>query len=227
MLFEENQKKRMETFRYYIGMPSTKTAAPVATRANLEERQDILLKRQQQQLQIDQANLEDTVERMTACIKAGRSAEAKRHMQDRNRLEQNIRIQQGKIENLMGTQSILANADENLTQAEIMKHGAGELAQLQKQTEAIDIDDVMDTLQDGHSQTSDYSARLAAPFHANRYGGESEETGMAVDDELELLMQQAADERLADFDNAPVSEPIGKTKVTPEPTTLLRRKAQK
>lgn len=214
----------METFRSWIGMPSAGgvKATSKQTNQDLSERQNVLLRRQQQQLQIDQANLEDTIERMNAAVKAGHGQEAKRHMQERNRLQQSIRMQQGKIDNLMGTQSILANADENLLQAEIMKHGAVELEELQKQTEAIDIDSIMDTLQDGHAQTFDYSSRLATPFHANQYGGTSEETGMAVDDELELLMQQAADEKVAGFENAP----IGKTKVAPV-ANLTRRKAQK
>lgn len=196
----------MDRMRGWIGMAPASTTDQQASSYGVGggdrgQRQNLLLERQRQQLMIDEARLEDVQANLGAAVKAGRSVEAKRLIQERNQLQHGIQLQKGKINNLVGTQSVLATADENLVQAELMKDGAKELEVIQKRTEEIDLDDVVDRYRDATQQTKQFSQRLADPFDDGMEAYESHETGMDVDTELEMLMQQAADEKTAELDS--------------------------
>jgi hypothetical protein len=214
----------MDRVRGWIGL-STSSANSATTSSNedVAEKREMLMERQRQQLMIDCARLEDVETKLNSAVKSGKSAEAKRLIQERNKLQQAVRLQQGKINNLIGTQSVLATADENLLQAELMRDGAKELTHIQKQTEAIDLDGVVDLYRDATQQTHNFSQRLADPFD-DMNGLECDETGLDIDDELQMLMQQAADEKAAQLQTMDI--PPAKTSPTAGSTTIASKRTK-
>lgn len=192
--------------RGWIGL-STSSQTTSSSQQSLEdvgEKRARLLQRQQQQLMIEQAKLEDVQEKISVAVKQGKSLEAKRLLQERNQIQKNIQLQEGKINNLHKTHSIVATTDENLILAELMSDGAQELDHIQQKTEAVDLENVVEKYREASSQTLSFSERLADPLDSfSQYALESPDTGLDVDEELELLMQQAADEKTAGLDSIP------------------------
>lgn len=103
----------------------------------------------------------------------------------------------GKIANMRSTQDTISTAEANHQQALMMRDGASKLSAIQKQTEKIDLDDIVDTYQDAAQLNVEHSDRLSTPIFNNSgsvYGGQFDND---VDDEVTRLLAQASDEQVA------------------------------
>jgi len=125
-----------------------------------------------------------------------------------HQLGADIRMAEGKRDNLVAQQRLLQAADGNVQQAALMGAGADQLDALVDQAERIDLDDIVDRLQDGAARTHEYSGRLSEPLMGtpSDYGGDY----VDLDDEVESLMRRTEDERLAGLLDTPsLSTPSG------------------
>lgn len=123
-------------------------------------------------------------------IKRGDRVGAKRMLVRKQTLQKDLEVIHGKLANHDQIARSLATAQTNQEQAVLMRSDANSLEQIVEDTEKIDLDDIVDTIQDGAYRTNEFSNRLSEPIIRN---AEAEDE---VNNELDALMQRAADERL-------------------------------
>jgi len=120
-----------------------------------------------------------------------------------------IRVTQcrGQLDNMLEHDRTLQAASANVQQATLMKSGAEQLTSMVTEAEQIDIDGVIDQLQDGASLTHEMSNRLAEPIYASGASAYGDLDEPDVDEQVERLMQQAADEKAVQMRTDPLQPP--------------------
>jgi len=192
---ERDIQKKMDWFRTAIGLkasfPEERNPVPDERR---EEKQASLLKAQKMQLKQLKAHLEEVGIELEAALEQGNKTEARSKLQQQRQLQSDVRLLEGKIQNQEIAQRTITQADSNREQALLMKDGATKLNAIVEDTEKIDLDDIVDTYQDGAARTHEFSTRLSEPLFSSSYLNDD---GQDVDEELDTLMQRTADRQTA------------------------------
>jgi hypothetical protein len=124
-------------------------------------------------------------------------------------LQADIRLTEGKLNNVGAQRRLLQSADANVQQGALMGAGADQLDALVREADEIDLDEIVDRLQEGAARTHEFSSRLSEPLLYDDGGGGD------IDEEVQELMQRAEDERLAGLLDAPAT-------VAPPPSASSR-----
>lgn len=204
----------MAWFRSWIGLPSedqnnnTQQPQSVLENTSIEERQASLLKKQRLDLKKNRAELAEVNADLQAAIDAGDQPEAKRLLTRARVLKREIDLLQGQVANVEAAQRTLTAAQTNKEQALLMRDGANRLAQHVQEAERIDVDDIVDTFQDGAQQTHEMSSRLSEPLVPMDVYALNEE-GEGIDEELERMMLRNADAKTVGMPSAPTSNNNG------------------
>lgn len=190
----------------FTGVPASESQPkeePKSTQSHLsvEERQALLLKTQRLQLKKNKAHLESINADLQKAIDDGDQAEAKRLLTRTRVIKQEIATLEGQIANQEAAQRTLASAQTNTEQALLMRDGANQLARHVDEAERIDVDDIVDTFQDGAQRTHELSSRLSEPIVSMSLYALNEE-GEDVDEEVARLMQRSADAKAASLPSA-------------------------
>jgi len=205
----------MDWFRSAIGLtasfPEEKKPAKIE---DGEERNAKLLKAQKLQLKQLKGELEEVGQELQDALDLGEKAEARSKLQRKRQLESEVRLLEGKIQNQEIAHRTLTQADSNREQALLMKDGADRLNEIVQDTEKIDLDDIVDSYQDGAARTHEFSTRLSEPLFSSSSG--INDDGQDVDEELDMLMQRTADAKTSGLTG--VTAPKTIPPVRPHPT---------
>jgi len=183
----------------------TEAAAPAPKPARAAPNADALLRAQRMQLGQLRDEAQEVREEMEAAVRASNQPLVRAKLARLKQLEGDIRLTQAKLDNVGAQQRTLQSADANVQQAVLMGAGADQLEALVREADDIDLDDVVDRLQDGAARTHEFSTRLSEPLMTHYDEGD-------IDEEVEQLMQRAADERTAGLLDAPTSAAVPATK---------------
>jgi hypothetical protein len=207
----------MNWFQNLIGLSSETVVAP--RKGEVEGNQDPqkLVRAQKGQLKILNASLSIVVDEIQQASSEGNKSKLSTKIAERNQLQTEIRLLEGKIRNQEAAQRVVATAHSNKDQAVLLRNAATELGTVVEETEKIDLDTIVDTFQDNAAQTHDFSSRLSEPlFSSAAYA--TNEDGQDIDEEVEMLMQQAADARTASLLG------VNTPKNPPPPTEVITTK---
>ena len=158
-------------------------------------------------------DLEETNQDLENALEIGNKNAARSILQKQRQLTSEINLLEGKIQNQEVAQRTISQADANREQALLMKDGANKLSNLVEDTEKIDLDDIVDTYQDGAARTHEFSTRLSEPLFTSSVLNDD---GQDVDEELDALMQRTADRKTAGL--ADVNPPKVIPTVKPHPS---------
>lgn len=181
--------------------PQRRQKSSEETRADAER----LIKKKEMDLMILQAERQEICDEIalesSKKVKSAKILGAKlkqRALKDKEieRLAQNI-------DNLRFTQKNIDEASANLEQATIMKDSAAQIGELVEETEAIDLDGIVDDVRDGVERNQEYSNRLSEPIFSQAIDSDDEvgEGDVSLKDELAMLM--AGDPKEYDMPDAP------------------------
>lgn len=193
----------MEKLRQWTGMS---TANPTQQQqqqqargnANAEERKAHLILKQQNELAMQEARLEAVNQRLQIATAQKKPNVMKQCIQERNALQQQIQMLAGQLRNLEETNALVAKAETQLEQVRLMESGAIELEHIQKETENINAEDIIDKYKESAIQTREFGSLLATPFDITAgYDDTDPETGLDADDEVQMLLERQADEAAA------------------------------
>lgn len=187
----------MEWFRSAIGLtasfPEEKNQPKSALAdVNTEERQAKLLKTQRLKLKGLKFELSEVGQTLEYALDSGNKVEARSLLQRQRQLQSEISILEGQIQNQEVAQRTISQADSNREQAILMKDGANKLNDLVQDTEKIDLDEIVDSYQDGAARTHEFSTRLSEPLFTS---SALNDDGQDVDEELDAMMQRTADRK--------------------------------
>ena len=173
--------------RVKLGLADPKPA-PLPELRNADDSRARLM----QKLELQIAGLRDEDEelelRAAEAAASGKRAEAARAIQRRKAIAAEVAECEGQLANQRSISDTLGRADTNREQTLLMRDAGTRVAARNKDTERLDIDEVVDNYREAAGETYDHSRRLAEPLTA---GADPEE----LDAEVEALMQRAADER--------------------------------
>lgn len=188
----------MDWFRNAIGLTTASypQSQPQITstrpEANAQENSATLLRKKKLQLGTLKDDIEDLQREIEEAGDAGNTTLAASKIQRRNQLQKEARLLEGQIRNHEDTQRVIENASANREQALLMRNGANQLDSIVNETERIDLDEIVDTMQDAAARTQDFSSRLSEPlFSSDAYASDD------VNEEVKLLMERKADEKTA------------------------------
>lgn len=182
----------MNWFQNLIGLSSSSNVEVQDEKHSSPQDPQKLLRAQKGQLKILNANLQLVTQEIQQAVDEGNKSKATSKIAERNQLQTEIRLIEGKIRNQEAAQRVVATAHSNKDQALLLKDAASELGAVVQETEKIDLDTIVDTFQDNAAQTHEFSSRLSEPLFSSAAYATNEE-GQDVDDEVEMLMQKAAD----------------------------------
>lgn len=203
----------MDWFRSAIGLKASfpdEKNPPNQRAEDSEEKRASLLKAQKLQLRQLKGELDEVQTELEAALERGNKSEARSKLQQQRQLQADVRLLEGKIQNQEIAHRTITQADSNREQALLMKDGATRLNELVEETEKIDLDDIVDTYQDGAARTNEFSTRLSEPLFSSAATAFNDD-GQDVDEELDALMQRTADRQtasLADISAPKVIPPV-------------------
>lgn len=190
--------------RSWLGTEPAAAAGKARATAPAVVDHDALLRAQSLQLQQLREEEAEIKTELAEATRAQNRPLIKARLARLHQLGADIRMAEGKRDNLVAQQRLLQAADGNVQQASLMGAGADQLDALVDQAERIDLDDIVDRLQDGAARTHEYSGRLSEPLMGTTTDY------VDLDDEVESLMRRTEDERLAGLLDTPaLSAPFG------------------
>lgn len=212
----------MNWFQNFIGLSNSEsnTTTPNNSTPKSSEDPQKLLRAQKGQLKILNASLSIITEEIKDAVDEGNKNKATTKIAERNQLQTEIRLLEGKIRNQEAAQRVVATAHSNKDQALLLRDAASELGAVVQETEKIDLDTIVDTFQDNASQTHEFSSRLSEPLFSSAAYATNEE-GQDVDEEVEMMMQRAADAKTSGLldSNVPKNSPPPPTQKEPASKT--------
>jgi hypothetical protein len=209
----------MNWFQNLIGLSSEKVVAPPKGEGEGIQDPQKLVRAQKGQLKILNASLSIVISEIKEASEEGNKSKLSTKIAERNQLQTEIRLLEGKIRNQEAAQRVVATAHSNKDQAVLLRNAATELGAVVEETEKIDLDTIVDTFQDNAAQTHEFSSRLSEPlFSSAAYA--TNEDGQDVDEEVEMLMQQAADAKMSGLLG------VNTPKNPPPPTEVITTKPQ-
>lgn len=181
----------MQWFQNLIGLSTNESEPPPPSGGEVQDPQK-LLRAQKGQLKVLNANLSILMLEIQQAVDEGNTTKVAAKVGEKNQIQKEIRLLEGKIRNQEAAQRVVATAHSNKDQALLLRNAAAELGTVVGETEKIDLDTIVDTFQDHAAVTQEFSTRLSEPlFSSDAYG--TNEEGQDVNDEVEMLMQKAAD----------------------------------
>jgi len=154
-----------------------------------------LLRTQRIRLKQKEAELQTISEELSDALDAGDAAKQRIKLQRKRDLEAELRQLRGKIANQSSVADTLATADADLQQARVLHSGAKQLENIVKQTEQMDIDDIVDTYQENAKMSHQFGSRLSEPLFSSSAAGDDVDAE-DIDDELARMQEAAAIERM-------------------------------
>lgn len=156
----------------------------------------------------------------------GRAKRLKELLTRRDALASKIGMTRGQLDNQLAASETIGRAEANRDQVLLYQQAAGRLTQIQKETDRLDLDDILDMYQEGSVMTKEHSSRLAQPLDGSSAMIDED----VVDAEVQALLDRAAEERrlmMPDI-NAVASKPqpaaAAATAATTSPTVQLRQR---
>ena len=143
--------------------------------------------------------LDETKEELQAAMRARDQKTARIKLLRKKALENEIRQKEGLLANVSTTKKGVVSAKANQEQGLLMREAADEIQYLNRQTEQLDLEGAVDDLKEGIAETLDTTDLLSEPIMGEgelaASMGFQEET---VDEELERMMRQQAEEDALD-----------------------------
>jgi len=153
-----------------------------------DERSGALVRAQAMKIEMKEMEIAESDALCRKAVKERNQAQAKRHLTRSNQLKQELNTLRAKHNNLSQTGSKIADANQNLAQALLVKDGADELQGAVDAMEEIDLDDAIDKLQDNAAIVQEHDDRLSEPILGSNAIMDDD-----VDDQLAAMMQQQDD----------------------------------
>lgn len=187
----------MDYFRQAIGLApartqSTAAVPPVLQRKLAQNKQQtpeerLQLKIKTQQLQADQKREEisDLDAQCREAVAARDKHKAASLLTKKKQVEGELRRLEGMLNTNRAQIGIRAQAEDNLDQALLLQDAAPELKDLAEATEAINVDDAVDQIQDAAQMIEQQSERMSEPLLVGAADLESQ-----VQDEVDAMIAQ-------------------------------------
>lgn len=187
----------MDFFRQAIGLsaaPTTKKQQPSAAlqrklaqnkQHTPEERLQLKIKTQQLQADQKREEISDLDEQVKAAIAARDKNKAASLLTKKKQVEGELRRLEGMLNTNRAQLGIRAQAEDNLDQALLLQDAAPELKEMAEATEAIDVDEAVDQIQDAAQMIEQQSERMSEPLLVGAADLESQ-----VQDEIDAMIAQ-------------------------------------
>lgn len=164
-----------------------------------DERAEALVRAQAMKIEMKEMEIAESEALCRKAVKDRDQGKAKRHLMRVNQLKQELNTLRAKHNNLSQTGSKIADANQNLAQALLVKDGADELEGAVAAMDEINLDDAVDKLQDNAAIVQEHDDRLSEPILGNTVLMEDD-----VDDQLAAMMREQDEKDAAsiNFPNA-------------------------
>ncbi len=173
----------------------------------LQQKRSTLLRTQKMQLDQLQDELEELQEAKKFYIQRQDKVKLRDTLERIGIIEEETETLQGKIDNQEYLEKQFTDAHQNRDQAKLMQAGAKEMESIVNDTERIDLDSVVDRYEDASRTTDSFNKRLAKPMRRGGGAIHARKRQENVDAELDRLMQEEADKRMASLDMMPQNTP--------------------
>lgn len=153
-----------------------------------------LLRTQRQKLGQKEEELERVTRELEIALESGNVPIQRAKLQRKRDLDAEIRQLRGKISNQANVSDTLSSAEADLQQAYILKDGAAQLEQTVRETEKLEIPDIVTAYQDNAKQAHEFGSLLSEPL----FSASAQEDGEELDDELARMQQEVVIQRMTE-----------------------------
>jgi hypothetical protein len=211
----------MDKLRSWVGMVSPASASggvrspmPALSAEEAEQKRSALIRTKRLELESLEEEAKEIEQDIADAARDGKAKKLKELLTRRDAIAAEKALVRGQLDNQLAASKTIGRAESNRDQALLYQQAAGRLTEIQKETDRLDLDEILDNYQEGSSVTKEHSDRLARPLESNTIVDED-----VVDDEVQALIDRAAEER-----RLTMPDPVTTKPQPASPTVQLRQR---